>query len=139
MDERASRYACFLLRLLGRELEDRVPLAECVVPEHLAEEVPLPPLVSRPTGQGEAGLQVFRCFAVEIALTIEVGEVVVRAQGRRRQVVFERDLERVFEQRVSLSNPAFRGVERDRLRGERVGEDLREQVALRHVDRGLDP
>ena len=75
---------------------------------------------------------------VPIAAVEQVPEVVVRAQRRRREIMIERDLERVPEEGERLLRATAPACDQS-LRVERLREDLREPEELRDLDRGLDP
>ena len=74
---------------------------------------------------------------VAVAPVEQVAEVVVRAQGRRGEVVLERDLERVPQQRERLLRASARSS-RSALRVQRLRQDLGQPERLRDLDRGLD-
>ena len=75
---------------------------------------------------------------VPVAPVEQVAEVVVRAERRGGEVVLERKLERVLEQRERLLGAA--AAARDQaLRVQRLREDLRQPERLGDLDRGVDP
>src|SRR5207247_7979671 len=105
--------------------KDVVPGAEGIERIGKAEKRPLPVAAPDLAGVSEPLPHGLRRILVAVRLTQDrIGEVVKRSERGGRLVMLERDLEGMAEQHRALVSASL-GDEEERLRVQRLGEDLR--------------
>ena len=127
-----------LVWVLGGARHRQVPLARVVEGvDQVRERTPLGGALAPGARQREAAFELIRPFVPALTLDEDVREVEVGTEGRCRKIVLERELERMPEERQALLGTS-RGEKDDRLRVERLREQLRQPQRLAHLERDLD-
>jgi hypothetical protein len=139
--EAHERKPCLGERLFGhagRELECLIPPAQRIERIDLAQELPLALAQAHPPRERKPLAEALCSLLVAVAARVEVSCVVVGADRRRRQVVFQRDLAREPHERAGLDH-APTVAQEHRLRVEGVGQHVRQVQRLCERERLLTP